>query len=223
MIQRILALGAGFLVAVMLGGWGQEGHPAGPEQGAAAQAIQALTTDEPDAVSRMPADFPVVMGYRPTREATRADGGCSSPFGGTGYHFSGACKQHDLGYDLLRYANRKGQPLGPWARRAVDDSFARHTLDRCHGLGCAATAGFYTAVVRFNSWRQGYGTPVHESVSAFAVPIAGGLLTAGLLGVLPLTRRARPGSAPARRLAQRLGRGSALQPGAQISAERGLA
>jgi hypothetical protein len=65
MIQRILTLGAGFLVAVMLGGWGQEGHPAGPEQVAAAQAIQALTADEPDAASLMPADFQAVMGYRP--------------------------------------------------------------------------------------------------------------------------------------------------------------
>jgi hypothetical protein len=74
-------------------------------------------------------------------------------------------------------------------------------------------------VVRFNSWRQGYGTPVREPASAFAVPIAGGLLTAGLLGVLPFTRRARPRSAQT----HRLGRGSALQPGAQISAERGLA
>jgi hypothetical protein len=217
MIRRILALAAGFLVVMMLGGWGHNSPPTGPQQAAAAGAVRALTSDAPDAADRLPADFPTVMGYRPVlvaqtkpagatpagstagsrsavvepaqAEPTRADGSCSSPFGGTLYHFTGACRQHDLGYDLLRYANRKGQPLGPWARRAVDDSFARHTRTGCHQVGCATMANFYIAVVRFNTWRQGYGVPVREQpVSAFAVPIAGGLLTAGLLGLLSRRR-----------------------------------
>ncbi len=214
MIQRILAVAAGFLVVLMLGGWGHEVHPLGPQQVGAARAIRALTADAPNAVSALPADFPAVMGYRPAlirraqqAEPTRADGGCSSPFGGTTYHFSGACKQHDLGYDLLRYANRKGQPLGPWARKAVDDSFARHVLGRCHRFGCGATGELYVAVVRFNSWRQGYAAPVREPLTAFAVPIGGGLLAAGLLGAAPIRSRrsgSGPGSGRARRLGSRL-------------------
>lgn len=122
MIQRILALAAGFLVVATLGGWGQEhatSDPDSSDSSAAAQAVRAVTSGRPDAVRQLPADFPDVMGYRPTvapTGPTRASGGCSSPFGGTRYHFTADCRQHDLGYDLLRYAEAKGRPLGPWDR-----------------------------------------------------------------------------------------------------------
>jgi hypothetical protein len=187
MIQRILALGAGFLVVAAIGGWGQEHRSTVPDQPQAARAIRAVTGDRPDATSQLPADFRAVMGYLPAVAAsgpTRAGGGCSSPFGGTRYHFTAACRQHDLGYDLLRYANAKGQPLGPWARKAVDDRFAAQTRARCDGFGCRLTSGFYTAVVQFNSWRQGYGAPVVEPVGRLALPVGAGLATALLLGLL---------------------------------------
>lgn len=196
MIQRILAVAAGFLVIVTLSGWGHEQHSSGGGQPQAARAIQAVTSDSPDAASLLPTDFPAVMGYRPSIvrrsgriEPTRPDGGCSSPFGGTPYHFTGDCKRHDLGYDLLRYANHKGQPLGPWARKAVDAHFARQTHADCHLFGCTIAADVYTAVVKFNSWRQGYGTPVFEPISSLLAPVAAGLGTALLLGTLPLPKR----------------------------------
>jgi hypothetical protein len=194
MIQRILALAAGFLVVAMMGGWGQEQRTAGPDQPQAALALRAVVNDEPNAAGLLPADFGAVMGYRPVVVAsgpTRADGGCSSPFGGTRYHFTADCRQHDLGYDLLRYASAKGHPLGPWARRAIDQRFAEQTSSRCDGLGCEITSGFYTGMVQFNSWRQGYGTPVAEPISRLALPIGAGLATALLLGLLPAAQLRR--------------------------------
>lgn len=201
MFQRILALVAGFLVVATIGGWGHEQRSEVSGQPRAAQAIRALTGDRPDAASRMPADFDRVMGYRPAVAATgptRADGGCSSPFGGTPYHFSPDCRQHDLGYDLLRYADAKGQPLGPWARKAVDDRFARQTRAHCHDLGlahwfgCRAMAGLYTVMVQFNSWRQGYGAPVVEPFRTLALPIGAGIGVALLLGLRSGARRPGP-------------------------------
>jgi hypothetical protein len=187
MIQRILALAAGFLVVASISGWGHEQHSPVPEQPQAAQAIRAVTTNQPDAARLLPADFVAVMHYRPSWSPTgptRAGGGCSSPFGGTRYGFTAACRQHDLGYDLLRYANAKGQPLGPWARKAVDERFAARTQARCGGLGCRAMADLYTAMVDFNSWRQGYGTPVVESKTRMLLPVGAGLAAALLLGLL---------------------------------------
>jgi len=200
MIQRILALAAGFLVVVAIGGWGHEAQTSSPGQPQAAQAIRAVTTNQPNAAGQLPSDFRAVMGYLPTivpSGPTRADGGCSSPFGGTRYHFTADCRQHDLGYDLLRYAKAKGQPLGPWARKAVDDRFAAQTRSRCDGLGCWVMADFYTAVVKFNSWRQGYGTPVAESKSRLLLPIGAGITTALLLGLVSMPRpRPRPQNRP---------------------------
>jgi hypothetical protein len=195
MIQRILALAAGFVVAATLGGWGQEHRSPAPDEPQAARMVRAVTTDQPDAAGLLPADFRAVMGYSPTVGAggpTRADGGCSSPFGGTRYHFTADCRQHDLGYDLLRYANAKQQPLGPWARRAIDARFAQQTRARCAGIGCRIMSGFYARMVDFNSWRQGYGTPVVEPIGRLGIPIGAGLATALLLGLLPTAPLRRP-------------------------------
>jgi hypothetical protein len=212
MVQRILALAAGLLAVVMIGGWGHEHAPATPGQPAAMRAIRALTTGAPDAGRLVPADFRAVMGYQPAASSTgptRADGGCSSPFGGTGYHFTPPCKQHDLGYDLLRYADRKGQPLGPWARHAVDARFASQLRELCPAAtgvtgavtggvtntACRLTGDFYASVVGFNSWRQGYGAPVVETKVKLAGPAAAGMAVVGL-GFVPLRRRPAHRSPP---------------------------
>lgn len=196
MIQRILALAAGFLVVATLGGWGQGHRPAGLDQPQAAAALRAVVTDDPEAAHLLPPDFEAVMGYQPAVASTgptRANGGCSSPFGGTRYDFTPDCQQHDLGYDLLRYAKAKGHPLGSWARRAVDRRFADQTQARCHELGCRITAGFYIGMVEFNSWRQGYGTPVVEPIGRLVIPAGAGLGTTLLLGLLPTAQlRKRP-------------------------------
>lgn len=140
----------------------------------------------------MPADFARVMGYRPVvseGRLLRADGSCSSPFGPTGYGFQDSCRAHDLGYDLLRYAERKGQPLGPWARRAVDDAFSRSLHARCgpagSNVGCDAAATVYADAVRLNTWRQGFGVPVVEGPGRTLLGLGVGLVVAVLLAGQP--------------------------------------
>ena len=108
----------------------------------------------------LPGDFERVMGYRPVVEtvagvpaASRADGGCSSPVGDLGNSPVGAaCRAHDFGYDLLRYAAATGQPVDDAARRAVDRQF-RQDMDRgcSEDTDCRLLAGTYTAAVWVNS------------------------------------------------------------------------
>ena len=111
----------------------------------------------------LPADFESVMGYRPVvetvagvRAASRADGGCSSPVKDLGYQPVGAaCRAHDFGYDLLRYAAATGQHVDAAARHAIDRQF-RHDMDRgCGGdTGCQLLDGTYAAAVWVNSVRE---------------------------------------------------------------------
>jgi uncharacterized membrane protein len=212
MRRQLLAVAAGTMVVATLSGWGQPRETAAADQEpAAARAVRAVTTDAPGAAAAIPADFAAVMGYRPGPEptatsatATRLDGGCTSPFGETRYGFGVACRSHDLGYDLLRYAEAKGMPLGPWARNAVDDLFTRQLRDRCDGVRCLAAAAVYDGVVRINSWRQGWGTPVIESPVAVFTPAAVGLAVALLLGSARANARVRRLLAPAGRTAARL-------------------
>jgi uncharacterized membrane protein len=213
--NSLVGLAAGGVVVAALSGWGQPlERPERLQDPAAARAVTAITSDAPNAAAALPRDFADVVGYRPatiaaTRgmTATRANGGCTSPIGGTSYGFGDACKQHDLGYDLLRYAAAKGEPLGPWARRAIDDHFAATMRARCTDLGCYATAALYSGVVRFNSWRQGWGTPVVERLGEMLPPVGVGVLVALLVGSARLRRwlrralSARPVVAARRRLA----------------------
>jgi hypothetical protein len=119
--------------------------------------------------------FREAMGYTPgavrpaggvAPRAVKPDGACSSPIGATWFDFGWPCKAHDLGYDLLRYADRGGLRLDPDARRRLDDRFALDLHDHCAatrtGLArraCDAVAWVYAGVARLNSWRQQYGTP----------------------------------------------------------------
>ena len=120
-------------------------------------------------------EFRAVMGYTPATahlpdapavRAIKPTGSCSSVLGGTRFGFSLACKAHDLGYDLLRFAARTGQPPGPEVRRALDDQLGRDLHARCDAvrrgqarLACDALADLYAGGAKLNSWRQGYGTP----------------------------------------------------------------
>lgn len=163
-----------------------------------APAVQALTSDSTLA---LPQGFEAARGYRP--EVVRLPsgslvpiaphGGCSSPIGGSAYGFTDACREHDLGYDLLRYAAADGESLGPWARQAVDAEFARQLRSQCHGLGCRAMAEVYIGVVEFNSWRQGYGVPRAETPWQLFGPVLAGLMAGGgLLVALRPRREHRP-------------------------------
>ncbi|MFG1921398.1 phospholipase A2 [Cryptosporangium sp. NPDC048952] len=161
--------------------------PAARRDTPAGAAVRAVTADAsvasggvPGAVSGgggasagdgapVPGDFEVVMGYLPVREGgvwVAPHGACSAPTGATRYDFAAACKAHDLGYDLLRYAARVGKPLGPWAREAVDAAFGRALAARCASVdgavGCRAAAAAYHGVVVANSWRQDWRDPRPE-------------------------------------------------------------
>src|SRR5262245_23988863 len=66
-----------------------------------------------------PSDFAAVMGYTPvvkqladgTSRLVNPEGGCSVPGEGKPFDFNVACQAHDYGYDLLRYAEKKGTEL----------------------------------------------------------------------------------------------------------------
>ncbi|RRQ00069.1 hypothetical protein CXF43_09290 [Corynebacterium bovis] len=60
-------------------------------------------------------------------------GGCSSPVP-LPARFEPACRTHDLGYDLLRVAGRRGEPVPPAIRRGLD----RQLADRMHAACDAA-------------------------------------------------------------------------------------
>jgi len=157
------------------------GAGAGPETAAAGPlvevALAALVGPGPAPAATVAAlpRYREVMGYTPGsavldgdpgRRAVKAGGACSSPLGATAFDFDLACKAHDLGYDLLRYADRVGAPLGQDARRALDDRFALDLDRRCEATRRGAAEGLcrllgevYAGAARLNSWRQGYGTP----------------------------------------------------------------
>ncbi|KAA2252697.1 hypothetical protein F0L68_34855 [Solihabitans fulvus] len=163
-----------------------------------------------DPLAAMPADFPSLIGYLPMT-ATMSDGTvraykpnshCSAPLLGAGpYDFDLACKVHDIGYDMLRYAEYRGQPLGPDARRLVDDTWSGLMDARCdsayQGVSrsvCHGTASMYAFAVWANSWRQRFGTPHWEPAGAWST----GLVAIFLL-LMVRKPRGRSGHPPARR------------------------
>ncbi|CAM3115900.1 membrane protein [Prescottella defluvii] len=164
----------------------------------AARAVTALTTltaddRSPDVVPR---DFDEVMGYRPTVEngmLVNPDGACSSPVP-LPSEFDTACKSHDFGYDLLRYAHLGGGDLGPWARTEIDAQLDRRLHDACDArirdrAQCFVMADTAATAVGWNSRRQGYGTPVDEPWIRYA--LGGSLTVAGMLASAFVIRRVR--------------------------------
>lgn len=140
-------------------------------------AINVITapTLGADPLSVIPPDFSRVMGYTPTvahlangdAVAINPDGGCSVIGGGRPFDLAMPCKAHDLGYDLLRYAHRHGEDLGPGARQRVDAKFGRDLDAQCSASykgsaigACELMAASFDAGVGFNSWRQGFGAPI---------------------------------------------------------------
>ncbi len=155
------------------------------------EAITMITGSQlpSDALSHIPADFSQVMGYTPvvghlangTAIAINPNGGCSVIGGGRPFDLAVACKAHDLGYDLLRYAHRQGADLSPRARHLVDDKFGTDLFAQCAALytggksdACNVMAASFDAAVGFNSWRQDFGAPISN---------AGQVRTFGILGL----------------------------------------
>ena len=185
----------------------------GVENPAARAAVADLVGDHPGAVA-MPADFAAGAGYRPVVEngmMVNPDGDCSSPIQ-LPAEFTEACKAHDLGYDLLRYAEQRQQPLQPWARQAIDATLQRRmhaacdtrpdaaARARCDVLATVATTG-----VDLNSRRQNYATPdpeylfgtelsgerLSDQLLHFGAPAAVGVVLAAIVGMVTW-RRLRP-------------------------------
>lgn len=143
------------------------------ESAQAVTAVTDLTAGGPGSLTAIPPDFFASFGYRPSTMdglVVNPQGDCSSPVT-LPPEFDTACKAHDLGYDLLRYADRRGQPLGPWARQALDATLDRHMHEACatrvesfSRARCDAMATIANTAVDLNSRRQDYGAPVVESL-----------------------------------------------------------
>ncbi|WP_242484691.1 hypothetical protein [Rhodococcus sp. MS16] len=169
---------------------------AAPENHLAAQAVAAVTSS--DAAPSVPRDFAAFSGYEPVIVAghlANPNGACSSPVP-LPDEFDSACKAHDLGYDLLRYAQFHGDELGPWARQALDGQLDQRMHDACDTRKspasrsyCFAMADIATTAVNGNSWRQNYLTPVQESGFGYA---AAGVLGLSALGLTFLRPRRPP-------------------------------
>ncbi|PKV94914.1 phospholipase A2-like protein [Amycolatopsis echigonensis] len=175
----------------------------GPPTGgvlAAQNAVDALAHPggEATALALLPKDFTAVTGVKPgalpardgTVRAAHLDGGCSAPWGddNTKWDFSVPCKAHDLGYDLLRYANDKGHPLGQSARAALDDRLEKDMHRTCElnpmnsERTCQLVASVFTSGLVVNSWHQRWGPPVGDPIG----PIVAGVLVIGCLLVMRL-------------------------------------
>ncbi|MGV9332903.1 hypothetical protein [Nocardia sp. NPDC003726] len=179
----------------------------------ASAAVAELAAGGPGALTAIPADFAASFGYRPSTVdgmLVDPDGDCSSPVT-LPAEFDTACKAHDLGYDLLRYADRRGEPLGPWARQALDATLDRQMHQACAArvdsfsrARCEAMASIANTAVDLNSRRQDYGAPVVEPLFGAVESDSGpsrkllGVLAAGItgLGAVFVVRTRRRGSGP---------------------------
>ena len=166
------------------------------------EAITMITGSQlpNDVLSHIPADFSQVMGYTPvvghlangTPVAINPKGGCSVIGGGRPFDLAVACKAHDLGYDLLRYAHHHGADLSPRARHLVDDKFGTDLFTQCAALytggrsqACDVMAASFDAGVGFNSWRQDFGAPISDAGQVRTI----GILGLGLILLYFLARR----------------------------------
>src|ERR1044072_6710632 len=124
-----------------------------------------------DPLRDLPPDFTDTTGQAPvhmrapdgTVRAVHPGGGCSSPRGGPRRGHSAGCQPHALGYDMLRSAAHKGQPLSPELRERLDDRLSRdmHAQCRLNPRGspafCEVVASLYTVGLVVNSWHQRWG------------------------------------------------------------------
>lgn len=208
-LRSLLVLGVGIAAALTLA---TPGNAQTRPDLAATRTIQALTSGDLGAV---PNDFPQVMGYAP-RTAHLADGSvrvinpkgsCSVPGEGRPFDFAVPCQAHDFGYDLLRYAERRGAPLDASARAEIDTLLDHDLRVQCRAdstpASCDATVALFAAGVGFNSWRQVSGPPVDTS----GLPRTAGLVLLTLAGggcVVTARRRLLPRRPGPRRLRLRL-------------------
>jgi fucose 4-O-acetylase-like acetyltransferase len=181
------------------------GRPAVAPAGPAPSPLASVPAGPaPSPLASVPAGFRSVMGYTPVKvrmadgtvRLAKPDGACSAPGGGTPFRFQQACKVHDYGYDLLRYANATGQHLTGEARRQLDGMLGHDLRAQCdatrHGLarlGCHVVAQAFATGASLNSWRQHFGNPGRESPPWWAL----GFLLPALAAPFVYRRRAASG------------------------------
>ncbi len=157
-------------------------QPAVADSDDAVRIVDSIVAGHAD-VADVPSDFVDELGYQPvSSEGTliNPNGGCSTP-GATGpERFATACRTHDLGYDVLRYAEQEGVRLGAQARFELDRRLYADLLATCETPTCTATATAYFATVSANSIRQGYKAPHAEP----AMPWVGLMLAVVALGAV---------------------------------------
>ena len=132
----------------------------------------------------VPGTFEGELGYQPVAAGgtlLNPNGGCSTPGGIGPGSFDDACRVHDFGYDLLRYAERTDSRLGASARFQLDQHLYTDLLRVCTTVTCRATATAYYTGVTLNSIRQGYAAPTSEPI----VPWTGLAVAVIGLGVIP--------------------------------------
>lgn len=188
-------------LALLLGLLALPRAEASGEDPGAARAVAALSSAPAHvAQDRLPPGFVPWAGYRPeVRDGllVRPDGSCSSPVA-LPRRFRAACRQHDLGYDLIRYATARGAPLGRWARVRLDRTLRdqlRHECAGSDGTWCEVAASTAYTAVRANSLRQGDLAPSPEtpaSVGSLVVGATGLIAMAGGAGGLLRRLRSSP-------------------------------
>ncbi|MFW0786734.1 hypothetical protein AAFP35_19745 [Gordonia sp. CPCC 206044] len=112
-------------------------------------------------LAELPDSFVETMGYRPGVEdgyPVDADGDCSSPIPMPD-RFDRLCRTHDFGYDVLRFAEQQGHPLGGWARRRLDGQLIDRMHASCSSPLCDLAAVAAAGGLRLNTWRQYDGPP----------------------------------------------------------------
>ncbi|NNM45695.1 hypothetical protein [Knoellia koreensis] len=155
---------------------------------ASAVAVDALVHEPGErAEVTIPRGFGRAMGYAPRlQQGLLVDptGECSGPLP-LPASFDAVCRRHDLGYDLLRYADESGQPLPTSARRAIDDQFdaGLHAACTSGDWSCVALADTASAAVRVNSWRQHWAAPWHETPASIVQAASGITVLLSALGL----------------------------------------
>ncbi|UTT67153.1 alpha/beta-hydrolase family protein [Janibacter sp. CX7] len=158
-------------------------------------AVAALTSGSvPRAAAALPAGFAADVGYTPVVEDGRLvnpTGSCSSPVP-LPAEFEGPCRQHDLGYDLLRHAAHVDGALPPGSRQALDAQLTRSAVASCaarEGISrtwCTSWAHIAGFFVRANSVRQHDVAPLPEDAASTAAMASGAVALVGTGGLLSL-------------------------------------
>jgi len=168
-LMRIAILGLTVIVASGIGH--SLFHPVRDDSREAAQVVTSLV-DGSATLASVPANFKEEIGYQPVAAAgalVNPSGGCSTPGGIGPESFDTACRVHDFGYDMLRYAEGTSPRLGAWARFDLDQHLYADLLQTCDTVTCRGTATVYYTAVTVNSIRQGYVAPTTEPAIPWVV------------------------------------------------------